>query len=177
MSSYPEEGLEDTETDHDNSSQSEERYKYSSGTTIEASDSTFTTDSTYNPEESHENEVTTNDTVHNDEDIATVDESEIDSDDFTFNLANVYEASAENPEDDYQNVDIEESISDLDVPILELCGAHHDDTSSSTSVQLFNIGETYEKAIRYVHSNVGSERNETFWEESCGSDVQRIETV
>ena len=150
--SRPDESQEDTETDH------KEQYDYSSGTILEASDSTFTTDSTFSPEESYEGEATVNDIIHNDEAIATVDDSEINSNDFTFNLANAYKTSAEDSGDNYQNANIEESSLDLDVLILELHRTYHDDTSSSPSVQLFNVGDTYKKAIHIMFTQMSAQK-------------------
>ena len=94
IASHHDEGQEDTETDH------EEPSTYSSGTTLEASDSTFTTDSTFSPEASQEGEGTEDDIVHSDE--TATEGLEINSNDFSFNLANAYENNPEESDKNYQ---------------------------------------------------------------------------
>ena len=155
----PEGQLEHTETDREDTDDSVDQNEYSSGTTLEASDSTYTSNSTYTPEVSFTDEVITNGVLQDDEDDVQINESGIDSTDFTFNIANAYDTSQEILEEDCINLYEEgnESISsrsDLDVPILELHRRGDDDSSLSPSVQLFSIGETYTKAVHvmFTHS-------------------------
>ena len=79
--------MEETDTVDEGTEDTMEPNEYSSGTTLEASDSTYT------PEVSVTNEDIMDDVVQEDEDHPRVDESDVNSMDFTFNIANVYDTS------------------------------------------------------------------------------------
>ena len=122
--------------------------EWSSGTTLEASDST------YKPEENESEEIE-----------ITQDLSTVNSGDFSFNIAHAY--ADEDNEDQHPighlNEEIDEgndasmssySDSDLDIPAIELMNK----SKSNEGVQLFNIGIGYEKALNVMFTQMSARK-------------------
>jgi len=131
----------------------------SSGTTIEVSDST------YIPEGSVVNEQ-----VNISPSISTVD-----SLDFTFNIVNAYDSSDEILKDttgsDIQvNVNVllddaathnsmyESTESDEGIPSLDLMNLTTDSDNQPKGIQLFNVGEVYEKALHVMFTQMSAQK-------------------
>ena len=109
--------------------------EYSSGTMIEASDSTYD---------------------HNDDSLDDIEKnahvSLINSDDFSFNIANVYDEGDRTSIEESSEPDLE-----LDIPIIELA-ARHNNSSTDESVQLFNLGTGYEKALKVMFTQMSAQK-------------------
>ena len=109
--------------------------EYSNGTTTKASDSTYDPNS---------------DGLEDIEQKTNI--SSVNSDDFSFNIANIYD------EDDHSFLEANlESDSDLDIPITELTTGR-DGSETSESIQLFNLGVGYEKALHVIFTQISAQK-------------------
>ena len=115
--------------DEDRSENDTEIDEYSSDTTIKGSNSTYISES---------------DALENIEDNTNI--STVNSEDFSFNIANIYH-------EDEQSL-IESSLeSDLDVPIAELANECND-SEINEGTQLFNIGISYETVLHVIFTQI-----------------------
>ena len=123
--------IDDDDNDHESSHDTIS--DDASGTTLEASDSTYV------PEQ---------DDLSLDKEIGN--ESVVNSEDFSFNIANVYQ-------EDINPTSEDSSIIDLDVPVTNL-RKDYEATESDKSIQLFSVGVDYEKAFSVMFTQMSAKQ-------------------
>ena len=99
------------------------------------------------------------DFVQENEDNPQVDESGVNSMDFAFNIANIYDTSQDisNKQDHPSDKGSNESSysgSDLDISIMELLRRGNNESSDDPSIQLFSMDEIYSKAVHVMFTQM-----------------------